>query len=74
MVFNAAMKVVTELGEERRCMSCGEFWPADTEFFDFKMSSRDGLSMRCIACIRARVWQLHRPRRAVDESGTEFGA
>lgn len=36
---------------------------ADTEFFDLKISSRDGLSMRCIACIKAQVWQLFQPRR-----------
>ncbi len=43
-------------------MSCGEYWPADIEFFDVKTSSRDGLTPRCIACIKAKVWQLYQPR------------
>jgi hypothetical protein len=25
----------TELGTEVKCASCGEFWPADSEFFYF---------------------------------------
>lgn len=25
----------TELGREVRCAKCGEFWPADSEFFFF---------------------------------------
>lgn len=60
--LNAAPKAWTELGEERRCLSCGEYWPADTEFFEAKTSRRDGLSARCIACIKGKVWQLWRPQ------------
>jgi hypothetical protein len=26
---------ITELGEEVQCTKCGEFWPADAEFFFF---------------------------------------
>lgn len=25
--------IETELGQEARCAQCGEFWPADAEFF-----------------------------------------
>ena len=57
----APQKTVTELGEEKRCMSCGEYWPADAEFFEAMRSSRDGWSPRCIACIRAKIWQRTRP-------------
>jgi hypothetical protein len=57
-LFNLPLTVVTELGAEKRCMSCGEYWPADAEFFDPKISSRDGLSPRCIACIKGKVWRL----------------
>lgn len=53
-------RTVTELGEEKRCMSCGEYWPADSEFFEVMQSRRDGWSPRCIACIRAKTWQLAR--------------
>jgi hypothetical protein len=50
------LKADTEIGVEKRCMSCGEYWPADTEFFETKISSRDGLSARCIACVKAKIW------------------
>jgi len=63
--FNSPLKAVTELGEEKQCVSCGEYWPADIEFFEAKRSSKDGLSPRCIACIKAKVWQLYRPRFAL---------
>lgn len=61
MSIYSPIKAVTELGEEKRCMACGEYWPADIEFFDVMRSSRDGLTPRCIACIRARIWQISRP-------------
>lgn len=57
-MFNSPLKIVTELGEEKRCLCCGEYWPADAEFFDTMASSRDRLTPRCIACIKARLWQL----------------
>lgn len=60
-VINYRRKTITELGEERQCTSCGEFWPADTEFSELRKSSRDGLSQRCIACTKAREWRLYRP-------------
>jgi hypothetical protein len=28
-------QIETELGTEIKCASCGEFWPADPEFFYF---------------------------------------
>jgi hypothetical protein len=56
--------MVTELGNEKRCLTCGEYWPADHEFFETMRSSRDGLTPRCIACIKARLWQLP-PRRGL---------
>jgi hypothetical protein len=52
------LKLLTELGLEKRCLTCAEYWPADHEFFETMRSSRDGLTPRCIACIRARLWQL----------------
>ncbi|WP_020656111.1 hypothetical protein [Massilia niastensis] len=58
MSYYAPMKMVTELGNEKRCRVCGEFWPADHEFFEPMRSSRDGLTPRCIACIKARLWHL----------------
>lgn len=26
-------EIQTELGTERQCLRCGEYWPLDTEFF-----------------------------------------
>jgi hypothetical protein len=49
-------KILTEIGEEKQCITCGEFWPADTEFFDAKLKTRDRLSTRCIACVKEKVW------------------
>jgi hypothetical protein len=46
----------SELGKEKYCFTCGEFWPADEEFFDRSKSSKDKLAPRCIACSRARLW------------------
>lgn len=51
--------VETEIGIEKRCLTCGEYWPADAEFFEPKPRSKDRLSPRCIACIKARNWAYH---------------
>ncbi|CAN7248580.1 hypothetical protein LJR289_000982 [Pseudoduganella sp. LjRoot289] len=59
-------KIISELGDEKRCLSCGEYWPADHEFFDTMRSARDGLTPRCIACIKSRLWQM--PARAVGQA------
>lgn len=58
MSIYSPVKTLTELGEEKRCMCCGEYWPADREFFRSMASSRDGLTPRCIACITAKLWQV----------------
>jgi hypothetical protein len=42
--------------EERRCVACREYWPADTEFFAGIGPRGDRLSTRCLACIKARFW------------------
>ena len=41
----------TELGLEKRCACCGDYWPADPEFFHLKAN---GLATRCRACVNAR--------------------
>ena len=43
-----------EIGEEKRCLTCGELWPADNEFF-FPSKSRHGALMSsCIACMKEK--------------------
>lgn len=41
---------VTELGDERRCRTCGELWPADGEFYARSGSGDGYLSNDCKAC------------------------
>lgn len=56
-MFSAVYRT-TELGSEKRCMSCGEYWPADTEFFAPRVASRDRLATRCLACAKEKRWSL----------------
>ena len=44
---------MTRLGLERRCTRCGEYWPADTEFFYFQPSASGGLNCYCHDCYRS---------------------
>lgn len=39
-----------DVGEEKRCSTCGEFWPADREFFFASKSRCSQLMSSCIAC------------------------
>lgn len=39
----------TELGLEKRCSACGDYWPADPEFF-YPKGGR--LASQCKACFR----------------------
>ena len=54
----------SELGLEKRCLTCNEYWPADEEFFSLAPRSRDGLTTRCIACIKSKQWTYFTPARA----------
>lgn len=35
---------------EKRCCACGEYWPADSEFFYLHKNGPDGLRNCCKAC------------------------
>jgi len=39
-----------ELGPVKRCPKCGEWWPADREFFYTSKHTPSGLQSWCIAC------------------------
>lgn len=41
--------IVTELGTEKLCPRCGEYWPADREFF-WPRGHGHGLQGWCRAC------------------------
>jgi hypothetical protein len=49
----------SELGLEKYCFTCGEFWPADEEFFGPSKTSKDRLALRCKACCKAGTWMPH---------------
>jgi len=49
----------SELGVEKYCFTCGEFWPADEEFFGPSKTSKDRLALRCKACCKAGTWMPH---------------
>jgi len=36
---------------EKRCSTCREYWPADSEFFFTMPASYDGLHCMCKACV-----------------------
>jgi hypothetical protein len=43
--------VATELGVERKCRGCGEFWPLDTDFFSRQPGGFRGFQAVCKACL-----------------------
>lgn len=52
--FKKGSYALTNLGLERRCSMCAEFWPADTEFFWSTPKSPSGLHCWCKACYTER--------------------
>lgn len=64
MVMTATRYRVNEDGEtEKLCIRCGEWWPADKEFFYLaKYHGHDGLSYWCKACYLERRKELKQIR------------
>lgn len=58
-----------ELGLEKQCSRCEEWWPADTEFFNHARSERGGLHVWCRACSieqhRERNYSGRDPERTI---------
>lgn len=48
--MNTSLLMETELGLERRCNKCGEWWPLDGEFFHRQPHGFQGWSGICIDC------------------------
>lgn len=42
--------IETDLGTEKLCTRCDEYWPADEEFFYLANKKRDGLHSWCKSC------------------------
>lgn len=53
----------TELGTERRCNSCGEFWPLDGEFYHRNPKGIGGFLGTCRACFAERRGRRDQTRR-----------
>jgi hypothetical protein len=58
---------LTELGIERRCGRCRQFWPADQEFFSLKKPGQ--LHSWCRACFAEYAIE----RRARNRTGKAAG-
>jgi len=59
---------ITEIGVEKICNRCNEWWPADDEFFH-QGDSRDGLASWCKACISeysAERWALGKHKKVME--------
>jgi|GEM_PF-1047459 len=50
--------LMTELGLERLCSRCGDYYPADTEFWYYQPSAAAGLHNNCHACYREITGRL----------------
>lgn len=54
----------SELGLEKRCTRCGEFWPFDTEFWFANTGKPDGAMDWCRACYTQWRWPEGRSQAA----------
>lgn len=48
--FKQGRYLITDIGLERYCGKCEEYWPADTEFFFHAPQTASGLHCYCKAC------------------------
>ena len=51
---------MTELGTERRCTKCDEFWPDDAEFFYVKKGKTQQPCKACYAQLPSRAARKER--------------
>ena len=59
--MKAIVRGEEELGPQRRCRTCAEWWPADGEFWEPR-------SVRCRACtVRERTTPLERMERRREQ-------
>ena len=65
----------TELGIEKRCSKCHEYWPADSEFFMRRKDSKDGLDGYCKACRQeSRNNAYHKDNPAAEYRALHYGS
>lgn len=58
----------TELGEEVKCAKCGDFWPADNEFFYF---TRGRPHSWCKACYHADPKVIAKVQRGARKAAAQ---
>lgn len=56
----------SNIGREKKCPKCTEFWPADTEFFHSVPSNASGLNGWCKACYAE--WQNNKKVSLKEEA------
>ena len=56
-----------ELGHEKTCTLCGEWWPVDAKFFNF-VPSRKRFESQCIACKKELQSQKMRDKRSSQKT------
>lgn len=50
MRLKSGKAVFTDIGREKCCPRCSEYWPADSQFYHTNPSKTDGLQYWCKAC------------------------
>jgi hypothetical protein len=65
---------MTDLGLEKLCSRCDEYYPADTEFWYYQPSSRQGLNNYCHACYREVTGRLSRASEELLKDQAEGAA
>ena len=59
------LRIAWDIGLEQQCSSCGDWWPADAEFFYVRADRRRQLASVCRAC--TVHYQRHYNRRRRQE-------
>ncbi|URL05938.1 hypothetical protein L4F92_07605 [Avibacterium sp. 21-595] len=66
--------IETELGIELKCSCCGEFYPADKEFFYRCNKSKWGFHSWCKACYESNDKQIAKRERWKNKNRTHQSA
>lgn len=56
---------VTELGEEKFCVHCGEYWPLTNEFWYFQKAEtkKNGIVLRAMGACKGCYTEAYKPER-----------
>lgn len=62
---------IEEDGLYKRCTTCRDYWPADSEFFFSSVSDTDGLNCYCKACYLERRYPNGRSMKQIRQSAKD---